>query len=64
MTHATMPLAELERLLAETRWPPTLTQQMISEALESGRKFAHQVMEQSRRDARRDWADLDRLVLR
>ncbi len=48
MNHATMSLAEIERLLAETQWPPTLTQQAIAEAMARGLVFAKQVMESTR----------------
>ncbi len=48
MNHATMPLERIEALLAAPHYP-TLTQQMIAEAMERGRKFAGEVLEYSRR---------------
>lgn len=61
--HATLPLAELERRLAQWN-PPTLTSAAIAEALEKGRRFAAETLERCRKEALHAWDDLDQLVLR
>lgn len=48
-SHATLPLTEIERLLAESRWPPRLTSAMIAEAMERAKPLMKAALELGRR---------------